>query len=89
MIRDLLPHDENTDDPVTIAVRLMAVAKVFGRWAASISSDWTKDTRQLCLDLIEEISGNLEKAADAKALVVEERVRLESAKFPIGSEHEG
>ena len=75
MIRDLLPHDESTDDPVTTAVRLMAVAKVFGRWAASISQDWTKDTRQLCLDLIEEITTNLEKASDAKELVVEERVR--------------
>jgi hypothetical protein len=73
-LRELLPNPEQAEDPRTIAVRLMAVAKVFGRWAANASSDWTTETRQLCLNLIEDVFQSLKFALASPELVVEERV---------------
>jgi hypothetical protein len=76
ILRELLPNPEQAEDPRTIAVRLMAVAKVFGRWAANVSSDWTTETRQLCLSLIEDVFQSLKLALASPELVVEERVSL-------------
>jgi len=73
LIRDLLPRSKN-ESASTTAVRLMAVAKMFGRWAAEISADWNVKVRQQCLDLIEEIFSTLKDGPNLSELVVHERV---------------
>jgi hypothetical protein len=73
MIRELLPTSE-TESASTTAVRLMAAAKVFGRWASDISADWNIKVRQQCLDLIEDIFKALQEGPNLSELVVHERV---------------
>lgn len=73
MIRDLLPTSETESAPTT-AVRLMAAAKVFGRWASDISADWNIKVRQQCLDLIEDIFKALKEGPNLSELIVHERV---------------
>jgi hypothetical protein len=73
MIRELLPTSE-TESASTTAVRLMAAAKVFGRWASDISADWNVKARQQCLDLIEDIFKALKEGPNLSELIVHERV---------------
>jgi hypothetical protein len=81
MIRDLLPASE-TESASTTAVRLMAAAKVFGRWASDISADWNIKVRQQSLDLIEDIFKALKEGPNLSELIVHERVsRLDKATF--------
>lgn len=58
-----------------MAVLITAIAKVFGRWAAYVSSDWNVETFDQCTRLVNDISKTLDDLVKTTSnVIVHERV---------------